>query len=336
MDGVRRVVRIRPEISDYKKTCLDTTPTELTVFTDLGVYPFLVDRVFGETTTQGDIFQVVGYPLLEDLLLGYSGSILCFGASGSGKTYTMTGSVQDITHMGLIPRCVHTLLDMMTTKKSSSTLGYDMSLSFVEVYMDKVIDLLSSSSSSQTSNKTRPLPWLKNSGNIADSIKMNTTISEKMVESFDDFKRLYRMSIAKRISGTSIRHNGTSTQSHFVVIVNVTQTIHPNTHGKEFIPGMPHPPFDPCPPTPTPCPPNTHILGSSAGMPHQYQTIRSKLMLVDLAGSELAVKSPVAVSTSKVDEAKAINKSLSALSQVLSSLTQQICTFGCSIIRIFT
>ena len=52
-------------------------------------------------------------------------------------------------------------------------------------------------------------------------------------------------------------------------------------------------------------------------------------MLVDLAGSEVAVKSPVTVSTSKVEEAKAINKSLSALSQVLSSLTQQIGNYGC-------
>ena len=358
-DGIRRVVRIKPEITDdFKSTCLDTTsPTELTVFTDLGVYPFLVDRVFDERTTQGDIFKVVGYPLLEDLLLGYSGSILCFGASCTGKTYTMTGSVQDISHMGLIPRSIHTLLDMMATKKaSSSSLEYELSMSFVEVYMDKVIDLLSTTSSSQ-SNKTRPLPWLKNIDNMADNLKTNPSISEKIIETFDDFKRYYRMSHAKRVSGTSLRNNGSSTQSHFVVIVNVTQSLHPTTHDKEFVPGVysthtyirtTHPLDDFPTHTPlqyspdillthphhisTQCPPNTHsshILHRSVGMPQQYQTIRAKLMLVDLAGSEFAVKSPVAVSSSKVEEAKAINKSLSALSQVLSSLTHQIGKCGC-------
>ena len=245
-DGLRRVVRIRPDISsdELSDTCLNVDgKEELTVYTDLGVYPFLVDRIFDQRTTQGDFFKVVGYPLLEDLFLGYNGSILCFGASDSGKSYTMTGSVQDIKHMGLIPRTIHTLLDMLSAKKASSTtVAYDMTLSFVEVYMDKVIDLLSSTSSTQTNSKTRPLPWLKNS-NLADNMKANTTISEKVIESYDDFKRYHRMSNIKRISGPSIRHNGVSTQSHFIVIVNLTQTLPPTSHGKTFIPGSTHTSF---------------------------------------------------------------------------------------------
>lgn len=38
-------------------------------------------------------------------LEGYSGCILCYGQTGAGKTFTMTGS-SDFSNRGIIPRTI--------------------------------------------------------------------------------------------------------------------------------------------------------------------------------------------------------------------------------------
>jgi hypothetical protein len=50
--------------------------------------------VFGEDSTQAEIFQRVGLPLVEDLLEGKNGLLFSYGVTGSGKTHTMQGTLQ--------------------------------------------------------------------------------------------------------------------------------------------------------------------------------------------------------------------------------------------------
>jgi hypothetical protein len=50
--------------------------------------------VFGEDSTQSEVFQRVGLPLVEDLLLGKNGLLFTYGVTGSGKTHTMQGGLQ--------------------------------------------------------------------------------------------------------------------------------------------------------------------------------------------------------------------------------------------------
>lgn len=42
--------------------------------------------------------------MVNDVLLGYNGTIFAYGPTGSGKTYTMFGNVNDATQKGIIPR----------------------------------------------------------------------------------------------------------------------------------------------------------------------------------------------------------------------------------------
>lgn len=63
---------------------------------------FVVDKYFEPTTVQADLFETIALPIVESALLGYSGTILAYGPTGSGKTHTMRGLGQD--QRGIMPR----------------------------------------------------------------------------------------------------------------------------------------------------------------------------------------------------------------------------------------
>ncbi|TDH68423.1 hypothetical protein CCR75_007864 [Bremia lactucae] len=52
---------------------------------------FTFDRVFDENSNQNDVFEVVGAPITRACLEGYNGTIFAYGQTGSGKTFSMQG-----------------------------------------------------------------------------------------------------------------------------------------------------------------------------------------------------------------------------------------------------
>ncbi|KAG7262659.1 hypothetical protein CRUP_012538 [Coryphaenoides rupestris] len=58
-------------------------------------------KVFGVQTSQMELFEDVAKPLVDDLIHGKNGLLFTYGVTGSGKTFTMTGSPGQ---GGLLPR----------------------------------------------------------------------------------------------------------------------------------------------------------------------------------------------------------------------------------------
>ena len=65
-----------------------TTPTSLGVDSPQGRKLFIFDRVFGEDITQRGIWDYIS-DSVNSFLQGYNVSIMAYGQSGSGKSYTM-------------------------------------------------------------------------------------------------------------------------------------------------------------------------------------------------------------------------------------------------------
>ena len=65
-------------------------------------------QVFDENVGQKTLFDTVAFPMVEDLVKGKNGLLFTYGVTSSGKTYTMTGSLDQ---PGFLPRC----LDMIFT-----------------------------------------------------------------------------------------------------------------------------------------------------------------------------------------------------------------------------
>lgn len=123
------------------------------------------DHVFGPDVEQNSIFNA----LLADFDAALTGRNLtvfgslsklkiAYGQSGAGKTHTINGSKQDF---GLIPKTLDYLLN--------NSLVSDVSVSWMQVYNEKILDLLSPSNASvdlREVNKT-----LMVSGQTAISVK---------------------------------------------------------------------------------------------------------------------------------------------------------------------
>ncbi|XP_073319823.1 kinesin-like protein KIF23 isoform X2 [Pagrus major] len=65
-------------------------------------------KVFGINTTQMELFEDVARPLVEDLIHCKNGLLFTYGVTGSGKTFTMTGSPGE---GGLLPRSLDMLFN---------------------------------------------------------------------------------------------------------------------------------------------------------------------------------------------------------------------------------
>lgn len=63
---------------------------------------FSIDKYFRSDSFQQDIYETSAKPIVESTLLGYSGLILAYGPTGSGKTFTMRGGWDE--SRGIIPR----------------------------------------------------------------------------------------------------------------------------------------------------------------------------------------------------------------------------------------
>lgn len=97
------------------------------------------------------LFRCVGIPLVDALIDGKNGSVLCYGQTGSGKTHSIVGNGDK--DEGLLPRCVRYLFERCEANRHS--MRYRVSVSVCEIYKEEVRDLMTDISSSSSSNKKK-------------------------------------------------------------------------------------------------------------------------------------------------------------------------------------
>lgn len=100
-------------------------------------FDFTFDNVWGTDSSQDDVFNQVKQ-LIDESLNGFSVTIFAFGMTGSGKTYTISGSP---SNPGIVPRAVsHIFSDLQRTLSSDSVAM--VFLTYVELYNNVLYDLL--------------------------------------------------------------------------------------------------------------------------------------------------------------------------------------------------
>jgi kinesin family member 6/9 len=65
---------------------------------------------------------------------------LCYGQTGAGKTYTMTGATENYSQRGIIPRTIQHLFKEIQNRPDRS---YTVRIGYLEIYNEQLIDLLS-------------------------------------------------------------------------------------------------------------------------------------------------------------------------------------------------
>lgn len=66
--------------------------------------------------SQEVIFNLAAKEILTSALDGYSGCVLCYGQTGAGKTFTMTGAQSDYKYRGIIPRVISSLYQEINSR----------------------------------------------------------------------------------------------------------------------------------------------------------------------------------------------------------------------------
>ncbi|XP_066587811.1 kinesin heavy chain [Prorops nasuta] len=228
----------------------------------IGGKVYLFDKVFKPNATQDKVYNEAAKSIVTDVLAGYNGTIFAYGQTSSGKTHTMEGVIGDPNKQGIIPRIVNDIFNHIYGMEEN--LEFHIKVSYFEIYMDKIRDLLDVSkvNLSVHEDKNR-VPFVKGA-------------TERFVSSPEEvFEVIEEGKSNRHIAVTNMNEH--SSRSHSVFLINVKQE---NLENQKKLSG--------------------------------------KLYLVDLAGSEKVSKT--GAEGTVLDEAKNINKSLSALGNVISAL----------------
>ncbi|XP_076911441.1 kinesin-like protein KIN-12B [Bidens hawaiensis] len=209
--GVKVIVRMRPlNNNEEGGTVIQKTLGDS--LTMLG-HQFTFDHVADVSSTQIDIFQLVGAPLVENCLAGFNSSIFAYGQTGSGKTYTIWGPANTLleetsnsNEQGLTSRVFSRLFSRMNeeqNKHADKQLTYQCRCSFLEIYNEQITDLLNPSQRNlhlREDNKTGV--YVEN-------------LTEETICSMKDVTQLLKKGLSNRRTG-STSLNSESSRSHSV------------------------------------------------------------------------------------------------------------------------
>ena len=101
---------------------------------------YVFDATFGADSTQQEVYVKTTQPLIQSVLQGYNATVFAYGATGSGKTYTMVGTPE---HPGCMALALNELFETMD---QDTEVVFKVTMSYLEIYNENIRDLLNPSS----------------------------------------------------------------------------------------------------------------------------------------------------------------------------------------------
>ncbi|KAJ2662930.1 hypothetical protein IWW48_001638 [Coemansia sp. RSA 1200] len=270
---------------------------------------FKFDHAFGPESQQSSVYEAAISPLLSRFVEGYNVTVLAYGQTSSGKTYTMGTDPDDTSLLsqasmesestGIVPRALQWLFNWAAQQQNSPNIasksgsrpssaiqqGVDIRVSFLEVYNEELIDLVALTQY----RGVRPPIFIREDtkGNI-----IWTGVKEMPVaDARGALDILISGSQERQTGGTKM--NEKSSRSHAIYSIILTQTKMRTRSGSVAADG-------------------------TVSTVREPVKIVSKLHFVDLAGSE-RLKKTMAVGE-RQREGISINSGLLALGNVISAL----------------
>jgi hypothetical protein len=189
---VRPPAKDTPVNSDsIPRACFQVLPGETQILIGRGSDPndtkrsFTYDTIFGPNSTQDQIYHDIGAPLVSQFFDGFNATILAYGQTFSGKTYTMGSNNMDNpteNEQGIIPRVIK---DLFRKIEADNVMNYITKVSFLEVYQEQVRDLLAT-----TDQPTKEINIREIKGHILVS-----GITEELALGVDDMIKILQSGI---------------------------------------------------------------------------------------------------------------------------------------------
>ncbi|KAK9306157.1 hypothetical protein QLX08_003054 [Tetragonisca angustula] len=163
------------------------------------------------------VYKDIGEEMLEHAFEGYNVCIFAYGQTGAGKSYTMMGK-QEEGQEGIIPQICKDLFRKIS-RNSNECLKYSVEVSYMEIYCERVRDLLNPKNKGNLRVREHPLlgPYVED-------------LSKLAVMSYQDIHDLIdEGNKARTVAATNM--NETSSRSHAVFTIFFTQQKHDSTTG---------------------------------------------------------------------------------------------------------
>ena len=320
-ERIKVAIRIRPFLpnEDPSNKAINLIPEDentIILYKEPQIFQGTFNQIFSDNSTQKDVFKFIK-PCLLNIQKGINCTILAYGQTGTGKTYTMFGgdwSFNEETNYnnsnlknenenkkdellqnqividknneynGIVPNLIMELYNIFNNeinkeneeKNNENKDNIIVTCSYIQIYNEKIYDLLDFSSLDQSSNENNKkisslkLKTDKKIGLIIDGA------NELRAPSYTDvFDILESGEINRKIRQTN--KNNMSSRSHTIFMINIEDNI---------------------------------------------SNYKSKIKLCDLAGSE-RYNSPDVYKKEHINEMKNINKSLFTLGNVINALAQK-------------
>ncbi|KAL4962303.1 kinesin family protein [Aspergillus stella-maris] len=168
---------------------------------------FAFDRIFDQNTGQGEVYESTTRSLLDSVLDGYNATVFAYGATGCGKTHTITGTPQQ---PGIIFLTMQELFERI--EERSGEKQTELSLSFLEIYNETIRDLL-------VPGGPKGGLSLREDSNKAVSVSGLSSHCPKSVQEVMDM--IMKGNGNRTMSPTEA--NATSSRSHAVLQINIAQ-----------------------------------------------------------------------------------------------------------------
>jgi len=212
--NIRVFARVRPLLPfEKKKGCVSCVafprPDELTIrnIRKQRENTWEFDKVYNCESTNVFMFEEVK-PLVTSILDGFNVCIFAYGQTGAGKTYTMEGCPED---PGINKRALSELFDIKKEREKNFEITIVMTL--LEIYMDKIRDLLAKKKKGEVRGKGPGLKIKKGpDGNYVEHLTRVEVSSRKQL----DHNWAFGM---KNRSTASTKMNDQSSRSHCMLSV---------------------------------------------------------------------------------------------------------------------
>uniref|UniRef100_A0A5B7C3W1 Protein ARMADILLO REPEAT KINESIN1 n=1 Tax=Davidia involucrata TaxID=16924 RepID=A0A5B7C3W1_DAVIN len=242
------------------------------------------DEVFTESASQRRVYEVVAKPVVESALNGYNGTVMAYGQTGTGKTYTLGRlGKDDASERGIMVRALEDII--FNTSPASDS----VEVSYLQLYMESIQDLLA------PEKINIPIVEDPKTGEVSSP---GATVVK--IRDLDHFLQLLQTGEANRHAANT-KLNMESSRSHAILMVYVRRSAH-EKEANDI---------------------SSQEKDTKSDLPggHGIPTVRkSKLLIVDLAGSERLDKS--GSEGHLVEEAKFINLSLTSLGKCINALAE--------------
>ncbi|XP_058037874.1 kinesin-like protein KIF16B isoform X1 [Ahaetulla prasina] len=171
---------------------------------------FSADPESSNYASQEMVFNNLGIDVLQSAFEGYNACIFAYGQTGSGKSYTMMGNPGDT---GLIPRICEGLFKRVNEKTRWNEASFRTEVSYLEIYNERVRDLLRRKSSKTNNLRIREHP--KEGPYVED-------LSKHLVQNYSDVEELMEGGNINRTTAAT-GMNDVSSRSHAIFTINFTQ-----------------------------------------------------------------------------------------------------------------